>query len=104
MKQILLLAVAGFLALPLPAADRPNIVIIAGTKDLNAAPAVDASTIRGKVMCGYQGWFRCPGDAAGMGWIHYSRSRSITAESLTFEMWPDVRELGKDERFAAPEF
>ena len=105
MKQLLLLAAAGFLALPLPAADRPNIVIIAGTKDLNAAPAVDASTIRGKVMCGYQGWFRCPGDAAGMGWIHYSRdSRSLTPQSLTFEMWPEVRELGKDERFAAPAF
>ena len=31
------------------------------------ATAVDATTVRGKVMCGYQGWFRCPGDAAGHG-------------------------------------
>ena len=43
-----------------------------------AAPllaSVDATTMRHKVMCGYQGWFRCPGDAAGLGWVHWSRVR-----------------------------
>ena len=66
---------------------------------------VDASTLDNKVMCGYQGWFRCPGDAAGMGWIHWSRdSKQITPETLTFEMWPDVREYTQEERFAAPGF
>jgi len=33
---------------------------------------VQPTTLHGKVLCGYQGWFRCPGDAAGMGWIHPS--------------------------------
>jgi hypothetical protein len=66
---------------------------------------VDAGTIHHKIMCGYQGWFRCPGDAADMGWIHYSRNgKTITPEPLVFEMWPDVRELGADGRFAAPGF
>ena len=69
-----------------------------------AAAMVDAGTMRGKVMCGYQGWFRCPGDAAGLGWIHYCRGPKIAPESLTFEMWPDVRELAREERFPAPGF
>lgn len=66
---------------------------------------VDASTLRGKVMCGYQGWFRCPGDAAKMGWVHWSRDgRRIGPQTLTFEMWPDVSEYGSDELYAAPGF
>ncbi len=65
-----------------------------------SARSVDATTMRGKVMCGYQGWFRCPGDASGLGWIHYCRGPRLTPESATFEMWPDVSEFGQDERFA----
>ncbi|MEI7728219.1 MAG: glycoside hydrolase family 71/99-like protein [Verrucomicrobiota bacterium] len=69
------------------------------------ADRVDATSLRGKVMCGYQGWFRCPGDAANLGWIHWSRnSKGITPETLTFEMWPDMTEYGVAERFPAPGF
>ena len=72
----------------------------------DAAPAVvSAASLRGKVMCGYQGWFRCPGDAANLGWVHWSRdSKRIVPETLTFEMWPDVRGYSTAERFAAPGF
>lgn len=42
----------------------------------SSAQRVDATSLRGKVMCGYQGWFRCPGDAADMGWIHWSHDAS----------------------------
>jgi hypothetical protein len=66
---------------------------------------VDAATVRGKVMCGYQGWFRCPNDAAGMGWIHWSRdSRKISPDLLTFEMWPDLADYSAEERYPAPGF
>lgn len=66
---------------------------------------VDASTLRGKVLCGYQGWFRCPRDASGLGWVHWSRdSRRITPQSVSFEMWPDLSEYSPAERFAAPGF
>ena len=66
---------------------------------------VDASTMRHKVMCGYQGWFRCPGDLAKGGWRHWSRDgRRISERSLTFEMWPEMSEYGADERFAASGF
>ena len=69
------------------------------------AADVDASRLRGKVMCGYQGWFRCPGDAAGLGWVHWSRdSRRIAPATLSFEMWPNMADYGAGERFPAPGF
>ena len=53
-------------------------------------------------MCGYQAWFRCPGDAANMGWIHWSRdSQRLTPATLTIDLWPDMTDYGDDERFAA---
>ena len=83
------------------------VVAIAGSvaTDSPGAEVVDAATLRGKVVCGYQGWFRCPGDAANLGWVHWSRNRKrITPESLTFELWPDMSDYGAAERFAAPGF
>jgi hypothetical protein len=69
------------------------------------AEEVDAGRLRGKVMCGYQGWFRCPGDGAQLGWVHWSRDgRRIAPETLTFEIWPDMAEYGRAERFPAPGF
>lgn len=66
---------------------------------------VPADTLRGKVMCGYQGWFRCPGDAAGQGWVHWSRdSKRLTPRTLTFEMWPEVSEYPAAARYPAPGF
>jgi hypothetical protein len=66
---------------------------------------VDATSMRGKSLCGYQGWFRCPGDAAGMGWVHWSRNaRRIAPDTLTFEMWPDMSEYTAAERFPAEGF
>ncbi len=66
---------------------------------------VDAGTLHGKVMCGYQGWFRCPGDGSNLGWIHWSRdSHRIAPNSLSFDMWPDMSEYAADECFAAPGF
>lgn len=66
---------------------------------------VPAQSLHGKVMCGYQGWFRCPCDPAGLGWIHWSRdSQRITPETLTFEMWPDMTEATPPERYPAPGF
>ncbi|TLD71809.1 hypothetical protein FEM03_06650 [Phragmitibacter flavus] len=64
---------------------------------------VDATSLRGKVLAGYQGWFRAPGDAQNVGWIHWSRDdKKITAETLSVEMWPDMAEYSVEEKFAAP--
>ena len=34
---------------------------------------VDSSTLNGKVMVGYQGWFNAEGDGAGRGYNHWTR-------------------------------
>ncbi len=66
--------------------------ITTGAKFFRLNQTVDATTLHKKVLCGYQGWFRCPGDG-GSQWIHWSRSSStIASNTLTFEMWPDMSE------------
>jgi len=65
---------------------------------------VDASTLHHKVMCGYQGWFTCPGDGSNIGWGHWSNGGPLTTAtgSVHVEYWPDVSEFTPEERFAAP--
>jgi len=66
---------------------------------------IDATTLRHKVLCGYQGWFRCPDDPAKVGWRHWSRdAKKFGPNSLTFEMWPDMTEYEDDEKYPAPGF
>ena len=61
---------------------------------------VDTSTLTGKVMCGYQGWFNCEGDGANRGWVHWVKGRGIPSPAnIKVDLWPDVSELGPDERF-----
>lgn len=59
---------------------------------------VDASTLEGKVMAGYQGWFNTPGDGADRGWVHWGRG-AMEPGKASVELLPDVSELGKDEKF-----
>ena len=66
---------------------------------------VSATTLHKKVLCGYQGWFRCQGDPTEIGWVHWSRdSRRIGPDTLSFEMWPDMSEYSDEEKYAAPGF
>ncbi len=61
---------------------------------------VDTSTLSGKVMCGYQGWFTTPDDGAEKGWTHYGRRGRFQPGLCTIDLWPDVSELDEDEKFA----
>lgn len=47
----------------------------------------DNSTLKGKVMTGYQGWFRTPNDPDGRGWVHWG---NIPEGEFSTDMWPDV--------------
>jgi hypothetical protein len=61
---------------------------------------VDSSSLTGKVMCGYQGWFNAEGDGAGRGYNHWSRGGvRPTPESVRVDLWPDLSEFPADERF-----
>ena len=62
---------------------------------------VDTSTLSNKVMCGYQGWFNAAGDGAERGWVHWTKGGgTLGPKNAKIDLWPDVSELGADERFA----
>ena len=67
--------------------------------DSNSRPPSDPGTLDDKVMAGYQGWFRAPGDGAGAGWFHWFSGGGSTAAAANFDLWPDMSELGPEERF-----
>jgi hypothetical protein len=66
----------------------------------HAAGTPDASTLDGKVLLGYQGWFTCPSDGSQR-WTHWSRGVP-TPETLTVDVYPDVSELDAGERYEIP--
>jgi hypothetical protein len=61
---------------------------------------VDASTLTGKIMCGYQGWFAAEGDGSGRGWVHYGRGGRFEPGRAAIDLWPDMSEFGDDEKYA----
>lgn len=69
------------------------------------AQAVDATTMTNKVMAGYQGWFRTPGDRSeNRGWAHLFNSATPDPAKLAIDTWPDLSEYSKDEKYAVPGF
>lgn len=52
-------------------------------------------TYEGRVMTGYQGWFRAEGDGSGRGWVHYGNNGKFDKVNNTIDFWPDVSEYPK---------
>ena len=64
----------------------------------------DATTLVGKVMTGYQGWFGTPNDANDGGWNHWQSDGSGTDPSpttITIDMWPFVEEYSTADLYPA---
>ncbi len=60
---------------------------------------VDATTLRGQVIAGYQGWFTCPDDKTGSGgWGHWLNSDGTPA----VDMVPDTSALPQQAGCLAP--
>lgn len=64
----------------------------------SGAEGVDVSTLSGKVICGYQGWFRCAGDGSNNGWHHYSPRGDPQPGKIGIDLWPDVSDLAATDR------
>ena len=64
------------------------------------AVPVNSSTLTGKVMVGYQGWFNAEGDGAKRGYNHWTRGNVMPAPgNVRVDMWPDLSEFPAAERF-----
>lgn len=79
------------------------ILTVIACAGLNAAGA-DATTLNGKVLLGYQGWFNCPGDGSPQNnWRSWSRETPSPA-TLTIDMYPDLSEFDPSDLCAVPGF
>jgi hypothetical protein len=67
-----------------------------------SAAGAQRSSLTGKVMCGYQGWFTTPNDGSGKGWNHFASHGRFKPGSCCIDLWPDVSELEADEKYATP--
>jgi hypothetical protein len=64
-----------------------------------AGGVVEGTSLHGKMLLGYQGWFSCPGDGSGVKrWHHWSRGQGAERQ-WQIDMWPDMREAEADEGF-----
>lgn len=62
------------------------------------APAAPPE-LAGRVLCGYQGWFACPGDGSERGWVHWARGGRMEPGFAHVDLWPDVSALDPADRF-----
>ena len=54
---------------------------------------IDATTLDGKVLCGYQGWFNTPNDGANMGFTHWGQNlNKPDSARFNIDLWPDTSE------------
>jgi len=67
------------------------------------AEAVDFTTLNGKVLLGYQGWFNCPDDGCNRNWSSWFRGRPSPG-TVTVDMYPDLTEFNTSDLCPVPGF
>jgi len=64
---------------------------------------VDATTMYGKLLMGYQGWFACPNDGSAPNqWWHWFHNQTPTAANVNTDFLPDTSESTSNELFNTP--
>jgi hypothetical protein len=59
----------------------------------SATAQASGKSLRGMVLVGYQGWFRCPGDGSpANAWSHWSKGLP-GPETMSVDLYPDTSEL-----------
>ena len=97
------LAVLGMLTLHSPAAEPPQDEPWLRPYTGPTRSDVDATTLDGKVLCGYQGWFNTPCDGAKFGFTHWGQGlERPDGGHFTVDMWPDVSEYAAEDLCDVP--
>jgi hypothetical protein len=82
-----------------PNSTRDSVLAVMKPYDGPTVKGVDASSLTGKIMCGYQGWFATPGDGSDRGWRHYASRGGFKPGQCNIDLWPDMTEMDDDEKF-----
>jgi hypothetical protein len=94
--RLLVLAAFGFLVIPSGCAHAQTTrrdAHVVRTQFVKASDTVDPSTLTGKLIMGYQGWFNCPGDGTTVGWWHW-----FTGPDPTVDFLPSAADYPTDEQ------
>ena len=71
--------------------------------NVDLSVSTENTSILGKVLAGYQGWFNTPTDGSNRGWQHYkTASGAFEPGEVTVDFWPDMSEADADEKYATP--
>ncbi|SDT97894.1 Por secretion system C-terminal sorting domain-containing protein [Polaribacter sp. Hel1_33_78] len=77
-----------------------SIVLFIYQQEIKAQTEDSQTSIIGKVLCGYQGWFNTQGDGSNRGWNHYKGSNGLFEPgTATIDFWPDMSEADADEKY-----
>ncbi len=82
-----------------PEPTRDEVIAAMKPFDGRAGVGIVRTTLIGRVLCGYQGWFAAEGDGSGRGWRHYTAGEKFEPGSCSIDLWPDLSEGDVDERF-----
>jgi len=73
--------------------------VLAPAEKGGGTPSANPEGLDGRVVTGYQGWFRAEGDGSGLGFGHYGKGNKFEPGACTIDLWPDLSDFDDDEKF-----